>query len=79
MTVAVEEILRQAEPLSADEQLTLAVLLIEQARIKITRAHREGDDERERMWKAAQEVFERVSWPRKGSDERERMDDAYFK
>ena len=34
MTVAVKEILRQAEPLSADEQLTLAAMLIEQARKK---------------------------------------------
>jgi hypothetical protein len=34
MTVIVKEILRQAEPLSADEQLTLAALLIEQARKK---------------------------------------------
>jgi hypothetical protein len=34
MTVKVKEILRQAEPLSADEQLALAALLIEQARKK---------------------------------------------
>ena len=34
MTVIVKEILRQAEPLSADEQLALAALLIEQARKK---------------------------------------------
>jgi len=34
MTVLVKEILRQAEPLSADEQLKLAALLIEQARKK---------------------------------------------
>lgn len=34
MTAAVSEILKQAEPLSTDEQLILAVMLIEQARKK---------------------------------------------
>lgn len=36
MTAAVNAILRQVEVLSADEQLTLAVMLIEQARKKAT-------------------------------------------
>lgn len=34
MTAAVSEILKQAEPLSTDEQLILAAMLIEQARKK---------------------------------------------
>jgi len=36
MTVAVNEILKQAKSLSADEQLTLAAMLIGQARKKAT-------------------------------------------
>ena len=40
MTTAVSEILKQAEPLSTDEQLILAAMLIEQARKKAAPSER---------------------------------------